>query len=133
MNESISMIRSTVLTKSLHHEVSASTSEIPQFFYPNGKPLDSMAEQANRSAINAAIGMKNEITPELAKNLTVSVLGLPNYFSPLLMQRCTGKAEAAKMTREEFNKVWKELENETPHWRAFWLLSSEPKKKHATI
>jgi hypothetical protein len=53
------MIRSTVLTKSLHHEVSASTSEIPQFFYPNGKPLDPVAEQANRSAINAAVGLKN--------------------------------------------------------------------------
>ena len=100
MNESLSMIRSTVLTKSLHHEVSASTSEIPQFFYPNGKPLDTVVEQANRSAINAAVGTKNEITPELAKNLTVSVLGLPNYFSPLLMLRCTGNPQAAKMTRE---------------------------------
>lgn len=109
MNESLSMIRSTVLTKSLHHEVSASTSEIPQFFFPNGKPLDAVAEQANRSAINAAVGLKNDITPELAKSLVVSVLGLPNYFSPLLMLRCTGNPQATKMSREEFGKVWKEL------------------------
>lgn len=36
------------------------------------------------------------------------------------------------MTRIEFNKCWKELEGETAHWRAFWLLSSEPKKKYLT-
>jgi hypothetical protein len=59
MNESLSMIRSTVLTKSLHHEVSASASEIPQFFYPNCKLLDPVAEQANKSTINAAVDLKN--------------------------------------------------------------------------
>lgn len=98
MNESLSMIRSTVLTKSLHHEVSASTNEIPPFFYPNGKPLDAVSEQANRAAINAAIGTKNDITPDLAKALTLSLLGLPSYFAPLLVARCSG--QAGKMTRE---------------------------------
>jgi hypothetical protein len=29
--------------------------------------------------------------------------------------------------------VWKELENESPHMRAFWLLSSEARKKYATV
>jgi hypothetical protein len=58
MNESQSLIRSTVLAKSLHQEVSASTSEIPQFFFPNGKPIDTVAEQATRSSINATLGPK---------------------------------------------------------------------------
>jgi hypothetical protein len=49
------------------------------------------------------------------------------------MLRCTGNPQATKMTRDEFGKVWKELEAETPHWRAFWLLSSEPRKKYANI
>lgn len=58
MNESQSLIRSTVLAKSLHHEVSASTSEIPQFFFPNGKPIDPATELATRSSITSAIGPK---------------------------------------------------------------------------
>lgn len=99
MNESQSLIRSTVLGKSLHHEVSVSTSEIPQFYFPNGKPIDNLTEQTYKTSINTAIAGKNEITAELAKNLTVNVLGLPNYFSTLLLIRCTGNPQATKATK----------------------------------
>ena len=37
------------------------------------------------------------------------------------------------MTRSQFTKLWKELEGESSQWKAFWLLSSDPKKKYLTI
>jgi hypothetical protein len=49
-----SMIKSTIMSKTLHQEVP--TSDIPQFFFPNGKPIDSQAELNNKTAINTIIG-----------------------------------------------------------------------------
>lgn len=123
-----SLIRSTVLTKSLHQDVIST--EIPQFFFPQGKPLDSVTEQSNRSTINTLVGEKLDIPIQKAKNLVVDVLGLPSYFSVLLILRCTNNPQSTKITKMQFNKVWKELEAKSPAWRAFWLLSSQPKKKY---
>lgn len=69
---------------------------------------------------------------DVAKRLVVDVVGLPNYFSSILMLRCSN-AQATKITKAQFNKIWKELQAETPQYRAFWLLSSEPKKKYITV
>lgn len=52
-----SMIKSTIMSKTLHHDVP--TNEIPQFFFPNGKPIDSQAELNYKTAINSIIGEKN--------------------------------------------------------------------------
>jgi hypothetical protein len=64
------------------------------------------------------------------KNLVTDVLGLPSYFSKLVIARCANNPAATSITKLEFNKMWRELISETPHWRAFWLLSSEPSKKY---
>lgn len=62
MNETYtgaSLIKSTILAKSLHNEMPMSTTEIPQFYFPKGKPTD---EKALINSINATIGDKtNEI------------------------------------------------------------------------
>lgn len=87
--------------------------------------------------MNSVIGEKTvDLTNDVVKKILQNILGLPNYFSKLLLIRCSGNTKAEKITKAEFLKNWKtwrELENETPHWRAFWLLSSDPKKKYITI
>jgi hypothetical protein len=83
------------------------SNEIPQFYFPFGKPLDSITESSYKSSINAIIADKTDIPHDLLKNLVVDVLGLPNYFSLLILLRCTNTIDAVKITRVEFNKIWK--------------------------
>ena len=55
------------------------------------------------------------------------------YFNSLLIKKCAKDPKAMTMTRSQFTKLWKELEGESSQWKAFWLLSSDPKKKYLTI
>lgn len=41
--------------------------------------------------------------------MVLKILGLPSYFSILLILRCTNNLKAEKITQVEFNMVWKEL------------------------
>lgn len=68
--------------------------EIPQFFFPNGKPLDPSAEVTNKNAIKEVIGTKSEFTKELIKDIVIKILGLPSYFSLLLILRCTNNLKS---------------------------------------
>ena len=55
------LIKSTVLTKSLHSEMQMGSNEIPKFYYPKGKPRPTDA--ANEKNIMTIIGGKNaEVT-----------------------------------------------------------------------
>ena len=38
-----------------------------------------------------------------------------------------------KITKIEFNKIWKEMDNKDRHKRAFMLLSNDPAKKFVSI
>ena len=60
------------------------------------------------------------------------VLGLPHYFSALAIIRATGKSEVRTLKKTEFEDIWKELENKEIHFRAFYLLSGDKKKKFCT-
>lgn len=100
------MNRSAILGKALHYDIS---NEIPQFFFPNGKPIDNVVEQSYKSVINTMIGDKTEINKEMAKKLVVEVVDLPIYFNMLLIQRCSNNPKATTMTRAEFIKAWREL------------------------
>jgi hypothetical protein len=48
------MIKSTIMSKTLHQEVP--TNDVPQFFFPNGKPIDTQAELNYKTAISTIIG-----------------------------------------------------------------------------
>jgi hypothetical protein len=112
------------------------TNEIPPFYHPKGrpKPSDLSAEKITMSNINTIIGDKTfDITNELSKKLLTDLLELPTCFSQLLLIRCTNNLKAEKCSKAEFLKVWKVLENEVPHFRAFWLLSSHPGKKYIVV
>lgn len=51
------MIKSTILPKSLQSEVTLGlANEIPQFYFPKGKPTDVASDRATLVSINAAIG-----------------------------------------------------------------------------
>lgn len=69
----------------------------------------------------------------MARRIVTEVMGLPIYFNSLLLKRCANNPKATTMTRSQFTKVWKELEGESLQWKAFWLLSSDPRKKYLTI
>lgn len=43
------------------------------------------------------------------KNLVTDVLGLPSYFSKLVIARCANNPAATSITKLEFNKMWREL------------------------
>jgi hypothetical protein len=76
------------------------SSEIPQFYFPKGKPIDISTEKAFITTLNSVIGDKTgDITNEFAKKILQSVMGLPNYLSKLLIIRCTGNPKAEKVTR----------------------------------
>ena len=86
--------------KSLNSEVSLASSEIPQFYFPKGKPVDVPTEKAFISTLNSVIGDKSgDITNEFAKKILQNIMGLPNYFSKLLILRCAGNPKAEKLTR----------------------------------
>lgn len=58
--------------------------------------------------MNSVIGDKTlEITNDVAKRILQNILGLPNYFSKLLITRCSGNSKAEKISKAEFLKIWK--------------------------
>jgi len=62
--------------------------------------MDISTEKSLISTLNSVIGDKTgDITNEFAKKILQNVLGLPNYFSRLLIARCTGNPKAEKVTR----------------------------------
>lgn len=98
--------------------------EIPQFYFQHGKPVDKITEQACKSQLNALFADKSSVSIDTVRTIVVDVLGLPSYFSVLVMFRCTGSIETKTLARPDFNRVWKELENKEVQRRAYWLLSS---------
>lgn len=95
-----SLIKSTILAKSMHNELQVGGSEIPQFYFPKGKPVDIASERSMATSITVAIGEKsNDITNELSKKLLETIVGIPSYFSQLLIIRSTNNPKAEKMSR----------------------------------
>lgn len=62
MNETYtpnSLIRSTILPKSIPSETMlGATNEVPQFYFPKGKPTDFASDRVTLTSINSAIGEK---------------------------------------------------------------------------
>ena len=55
----INLAQSAFLSKPISEEP---TSEIPQFYFPKGKPVDNVTKTTTRSQINAMIGEKLELS-----------------------------------------------------------------------
>ena len=45
----------------------------------------------------------------MAKSLVCDVVGLPNYFSKLLIYRSTNDVEATSMKKQQFLDFWKNI------------------------
>lgn len=75
------------------------TSEIPQFYFPKGKPVDNVTRTTTRSQINAIIGEKMELSEEALKKVVGDVFGLPHYFSALVILRATGKQDVRTLKK----------------------------------
>ena len=67
----------------------------------------------------------------MSKKLTCDVLGLPNYFSALIFMQVQSTGNTIK--KMEFMELWRELENKDVQYRAFYLLSTDKRKKFCTI
>jgi hypothetical protein len=96
------MTKSITNSKTLKPQLSSE--KIPQFYFPQGKPLDAASDTATKNAINAIFGSKNEVEGELCKKLVTTIIGLPNYFSVCLLSKCSNPK---RITRVEFARLWK--------------------------
>lgn len=93
--------------------------QIPQFYFPKGKPIDREIEERNNSLINEVF-RTDTMTSEEFINITFAVCELPRSLNFRLVQLISNSDTVSKPA---FIRYWKtELENKTQVQRFFHVL-----------
>ncbi|OMJ71500.1 hypothetical protein SteCoe_30282 [Stentor coeruleus] len=99
---------------------------IPQFYYPRGKPIDSGLSEKNMKII-ATCFVKDNLKLIEFENITTQLCGLPKYLNQKLFTNAGG---GETLSKSQFIKYWKsELEPKTPFERFFTVIK-KPNKQY---
>ena len=106
-------------SKSVLAPIQLNKPQIPQFYFPKGKPIDREQEERNISLINEVF-RNDTMTAEEFINITTSICELPRSVHTRLVQLISNSNTVSKGA---FMRFWKgELENRSPVQRFFHIL-----------
>lgn len=95
---------------------------IPQFYFPKGKPLDGPVSEKNLKIINTCFVRDNLKIPDF-ENIVSQLCGLPKFLTGKVAQMA-GAADF--VSKNLFLKLWKgELESRSPVERFFFVIKKQ--------
>jgi serine/threonine-protein phosphatase 2A regulatory subunit B'' len=99
-------------------------SKVPQFYFPQGKPVDSALAEKNSRIINSVF-LKESVRVNEFENLVSQLCGLPKFMKFKLFTAAGG---GDSLSKTQFLRFWKkELENKSPVERFFFLVKKNGK------
>ena len=82
--------------------------EVPQFYFPFGKPEDRKDDQEILKLASNEFGLhkENKVYKENFESI-VKAVGLPKYWKMLLFRACIGTSKLDYVTYSMFEQLWK--------------------------
>ena len=118
-NETFTQPRPSNSVKSLNPGM-----KVPQFFFPNGKPVDPAVVEKNTKIINSVF-YKESVRVAEFENIVSQLCGLPKFMKFKVFTVCGG---GESISKSQFLRVWKkDLENKAPIERFFYLIKKPGK------
>ena len=98
--------------------------KVPQFYFPNGKPVDPSVVEKNNKIINSVF-YKESIRAAEFENIVSQLCALQKFMNFKVFNVCGG---AESISKSQFLRVWKkDLENKTPVERFFHFIKKPGK------